>query len=286
MAKFEAKEKTPRWISPKPIQFHFDGISAFLKFAEDEEWITRNPLTNQSLRKRLPKVQKKTKAMMTPEDISKVFGHELFLSERGNGARGDARFWVPLLCLFHGLRSNEACQLLVSDVCEEDEIFYLTLKATDEEGVEVKTFKTDASVRKVPLHDEIVRMGFLKFCSAQKAAGEEWLFPALELNAMGSRADALGKWFGRLRKRILLDLPKERGAKGLHSFRHLFERTLRDQGVQDSLQYALGGWVDKKPDNASVDYGDGYGVKKLKEAIDKVQFPEVDFSPLYEDSEG
>ncbi|MEI8285392.1 MAG: hypothetical protein WCG52_10430 [bacterium] len=71
------------------------------------------------------------------------------------------------------------------------------------------------------------------------------------------------------------------GAKSLHSFRHTFERILRDNGVEDSMQYALGGWVDKKPRNASIVYGDGFGIKVLKEAMDRVVFPGVDFSPLY-----
>jgi len=47
------------------------------------------------------------------------------------------------------------------------------------------------------------------------------------------------------------------------------------------MQYALGGWVDKKPRNASIVYGDGFGIKVLKEAMDRVVFPGVDFSPLY-----
>ncbi len=78
---------------------------------------------------------------------------------------------------------------------------------------------------------------------------------------------------------------ERRGEKGLHSFRHLFERTLRDAGVSDSLQFSLGGWADKKANNFSVEYGDGFGAKPLKEAIDRVEFPGVDFSPLYGNSD-
>jgi hypothetical protein len=89
------------------------------------------------------------------------------------------------------------------------------------------------------------------------------------------------KRFGRLRKELITDLPNQTGAKSLHSFRHTFERILRDKGVEDSMQYALGGWVDKEPRNASFEYGDGYGIKALKEAIDRVEHPGVDFSPLY-----
>jgi hypothetical protein len=136
-------------------------------------------------------------------------------------------------------------------------------------------------VRRIPLHDEIIKIGFLRFVETQRTAGQEWLFPALTPNRLGSRSDTIGKWFGRLRKELITDLPKLSGAKSLHSFRHTFERILRDNGVEDRMQFALGGWVDKKPRNSSADYGDGYGIKALKEAIDRVKFPGVDFSPLY-----
>jgi len=281
MSELEEKKEKPDLISPKTVHNYFDGISSALRFATDEGWLERNPLSSRSLRKRLPEKQKTSKPMMTAADINQVFGSRKYLQERSNGARGEARFWVPILCLLHGVRSNEACQLLVEDVQEEDGIPFIDLRLANDDGEELKAFKTRASIRRIPLHDEIIKMGFLDFVEGQRIKGEVWLFPALSPNSMGSRADAVGKWFGRLRKELIPDLPEVKGAKGLHSFRHLFERTLRDQGVSDTLQYALGGWVDKKPNNSSIDYGGGFGVKVLKEAIDRVLFPGVDFSPLY-----
>lgn len=281
MSEAEEKRDTPEWISAKTQRNHFGSISAMLNFAVDEGWLSSNPLANRNLVRRLPDVEKESKPMMTPAEIGLVITSEKFRIERTSGPRGDARFWVPLLCLFHGMRSNEACQLLVSDVKEEDGISYLNLRPADDEGNKVKTFKTKASIRRIPLHAEIIKIGFLKFVERQKAAGADWLFPALTPNRLGSRADTIGKWFGRLRKELIIDLPDKTGAKSLHSFRHTFERILRDNGVEDSLQFALGGWVDKKPRNSSVDYGDGYGIKVLKNAIDRVKHPGVDFSPLY-----
>lgn len=281
MSELEEQKESPEWISPKTQRNHFGAISAMLNFAVDEGWLTTNPLSNRSLVRRLPDVETEAKPMMTSDEIGMIIKSEGFLCERTSGKRGHARFWVPLLCLFHGMRSNEACQLLVADVKEEEGIPYLNLRSANDEGKKVKTFKTKASIRRIPLHREIIKIGFMGFVAAQRKAGEEWLFPALTPNRLGSRADPIGKWFGRLRKEVLTDLPKQTGAKSLHSFRHSFERILRDKGVEDSMQFALGGWVDKKPRNSSVDYGDGYGIKALKEAMDRVEYPGVDFSPLY-----
>ena len=286
MTKIEAKLDKPRWLSPKTISFHFNGISAILSFAEEEGWIARNPLSNRNIRKQLPKVRKKSKAdaMMTSQDISKVFFHEKYLAERDLDPRGNARFWVPLLCLFHGMRSGEAAQLLVSDIHEEKGVAYMMVKVFDEDDEEVKALKTEASVRKTPVHEEMIKMGFLKFVASQKSAGEEWLFPALETNSQGSRVDGLGKWFIRHRGKIL-NVPKGRKRyKTLHNFRDLFEQKLRNVKTEDSTRYFLCGWSQFKPKNSSIDYADGYPIEALKEVLDKVKFPGVDFSPLYEDS--
>ncbi len=77
------------------------------------------------------------------------------------------------------------------------------------------------------------------------------------------------------------DLPDVQGAKGLHSLRHSFARACRDKGVEQGVIWALGGWSEGKRRNSEADYGSGYGLPTLKGAIDKIEFPGVDFSPLY-----
>lgn len=124
-------------------------------------------------------------------------------------------------------------------------------------------------------------MGFLGFVEEQRKRGDDFLFPGLKENRLGTKADAVGKWFARLRKRVVADLPDIRGAKGLHSFRHSFTRACRDVGIPQAEVWAIGGWTGARRQNSEADYGSGYGMKRLKQSIDKVKFPEVDLSPLY-----
>ena len=107
------------------------------------------------------------------------------------------------------------------------------------------------------------------------------LFPGLKENRLGSKADAVGKWFARLRTQIVADLPEVRGAKSLHSFRHSFTRACRDAGIPQAEIWAIGGWTGGRRQNSEADYGSGFGMKRLKQSIDQVEFPKVDFSPLY-----
>ncbi len=60
-----------------------------------------------------------------------------------------AYFWAPLVALFSGMRITEICQLLVSDLREEDDIWLIDING---EGAEFKRLKSAAARRKVPVH--------------------------------------------------------------------------------------------------------------------------------------
>jgi len=209
MSELEARKESPEWISAKTLQNQFITISGMLNFAVDHEWLTANPLSNRTLIKRLPEVERHAKAMMTPEEIALVINSDEFRSQRSSDSRGHARFWVPLICLFHGMRTNEASQLLVADSKEEDSIPYLSVRTADDQGRKVKSLKTKASSRRIPVHEEIIKIGFMDYVEQQRSAGEVWLFPALTENSLGSRSDAISKWFSRLRKELITDLPDQ-----------------------------------------------------------------------------
>ena len=287
-AEREAKKENPELVSAKTQKNHFTGISAIFNYAVGMDWIDKNPLNRKVVSGRLPKVDRQDKPMLSADEMSLIFGSDKFLGERNavrERERGDARFWVPLLCLFHGFRTNEVCQLYVADVKNADGIDFLYLTELDDEGKKVKSLKTESSRRKVPLHKQIIAMGFLEFVESRKARCESCLFPSLKVNRRGSKADAVGKWFGRLRDELLKDIPDVQGAKGLHSLRHSFARACRNAGIEQGMIWALGGWTEGKRRNSEADYGSGYGLPTLKAAIDKIEFPDVDFSPLYPSKE-
>lgn len=82
-----------------------------------------------------------------------------------------ARYWVPLLGLYHGFRIREALQLKVSDIvlghCP-----LLTLQVddsddNDEERKEVslpkRSLKNEATKRTIPVHPQLIKLGFVAF---------------------------------------------------------------------------------------------------------------------------
>lgn len=283
-AKRECAKAQPKTLSPKTQLNHFNGLKAMFSHAEEMEWIRRNPFKLKSVFEILPKASRNPRKPMTSMEMNRIFSSDEFLKQRkpGDGkALEQARFWVPLLCLFHSFRANEACQLLIEDVREEEGMTVICIRPLNDAGDKVKNLKTEASVRRIPLHSELRKMGFLKFLRAQKERGEIVLFPELKATKTGSKNDALGKWFSRLSEKQLKDLPGSTTSKGLHSLRHTFTRAMRDGGVSKELRDILGGWSNPIRKNSESIYGDGFSLQTLAEAIEKVKFPDVDFSRIY-----
>lgn len=275
----EGAKESPQLLATKTQQIHFHGISAIFRHAQDLDWISNNPLAKRAVTSRLPKLEQSAVEMFSSDELSRLFSFPEFLAFRDCPANYP-RFWVPLLCLFHGMRANEACQLLVEDIKEKNQIVYLDIRRENDEGEKVKQLKNSQSKRRLPLSEKFLKMGFLDFVEAQRAAGETELFPTLRRSKKGSKADALGKWFSRFRKQVIAEDSLKSRKKTLHSFRHSFRRAGRDQNIPVPIMEALGGWNDSTRKSSESDYGGGHSLTQLKKTIDRLENTEIDFSAL------
>ena len=242
-----------------------------LRHAVELGWLDANPLKGRLIRERLPKVVRRERETLTPEEMTRVFSLPDFLKQK-NG-KLPARFWLPLLCVFHGMRANEVAGMRVADVEEEAKISFLNLRETDE-----RRLKTESSARLVPLHQRVIDMGFLEFVAKRREQDPTgYLFPGLSRNDNGSMADGICKWWGRLVKATLgvSTSGGASGARGIHSLRHSWATAARSAGLSDSTRKRLGGW--SQPD-ASEHYGSRLDeLPTLKAEIDKIKFPGVKF---------
>src|SRR5262249_27246889 len=115
------------------------------------------------------------------EDINKLFGtpplRDMPTQQRIRPIKytfENAMAWVPLIGLFSGMRSNEICQMRAGDVRRERGIWIFNVSA-DGAG---QSLKSEAAMRKVPVHSELIRFGFLDYVKALPRDGQ--LFPALK----------------------------------------------------------------------------------------------------------
>lgn len=189
------------------------------------------------------------------------------------------RFWLPLICLMMGLRPNEACQLLVSDIkSTKDGIWYIRVEEAT--GEVAKTIKTNSSRRCVPIHADLRRLGFLDFVEERrKAKDEPYLLPGLRPDKYENRAAYALRRFKETFLPAAITL-KER--QSFYSLRHSFRDALRRVDAPPAALKALGGW--SQGSLVSDNYGDPLNLQMQTKWINMVSYPGLDLSFLYPNS--
>lgn len=223
-----------------------------------------------------------TRQPWEPQELRVLFSSPVYVSgERPTGGRGEAAFWLPLLGVFSGARLNELAPMCVEDVKTDDPtgVRFLTVIEAEEEG---RSVKTERSVRAIPVHSELIRIGFLEFVEQVSAGGGQSvrLFPQLTPGSKGLFGEAFSKWFGRYKRQLGITNPDS----VFHSFRHGFKDALRAAGVNEDINDALTGHSGSN--SVARDYGwkemaRRFGFKRLSEAVEKVRYPGLDLSQVH-----
>lgn len=86
----------------------------------------------------------------------------------------DAWYWLPLMFILYGGRSAELTGLPLGDVHEDDAIPYFQVNYSD-----LRALKNAQSIRKLPIHPELIRLGFLEYVAAMRKLGHGLLFPEM-----------------------------------------------------------------------------------------------------------
>ena len=256
------------------------NMSSFLNWAVNEELLARNPA--RGLRLPDPINKRDKRSPFDRDQLHAIFNAPLY---RGcvDGARGynkvgtqrprNARFWVPLIALFTGARLGEICQLDVTDLRTVDGVDCIVVSLRSLNGTTDKRLKTNASDRLIPVHPVLIECGLLHFAEAKRNAGEKKLFDDIETGSTGLRPVAFSKWFTQ----FLRACGAQRSRTSFHSFRHNFRDELRAARIDHDIALLLGGWTTGSSRTAvHENYGSGYRVDALNEAVGKLSFEQVD----------
>jgi len=200
---------------------------------------------------------------------------------RPAGGRGEAAYWLPLLALFTGARLGELAPLIVRNIKQDEATGIRYIEITEDEERGVRT-KTRTSRRVVPIHPELVRLGFLRLVEERNASDGEsaQLFPLLKPGPKGGYGEAWSKWFGR----YIRSMGITNRNTVFHSFRHTFKDALRAAGVSEDLNDALlghssGGGVGRM--YGAKEMIRRYGLPRLYEAVSSASYAGLDLSHLY-----
>jgi integrase len=247
-------EHKPR-LSPFTQERYLASLREILDLGAKKRLISVNPAEGITPLKRETLSDAAKRIPFTDEQLKQFFDSDYYRacgeqSPPYKHAKQPWRFWLPLLCLFMGLRPNEACQMSANDVRRTSKgTWYVDIVASEDDenaksGTGPKTLKTASSRRKVPLHPELIKIGFLKFADDQKKNGAgARLFPDLTADRYGNFASYALK---RFRNSFLPQAITVERRQTFYSLRHNFRDALRRIDAPPDALQALGGWSQGK----------------------------------------
>jgi len=219
----------------------------------------------------------------TADELTAIFNSPIFtgyLSDEKDHLPGDRhaddwRRWLPLRALFTGAGLGELAQLLTGDI--RDMHGHPVLIVT-REGDPSKSVKTKSSQRVIPVHRELVKLGFLAFHARAVERGQARLFPEIEPDTRGFMSGIPSSWYRRYLARIGV---KQDRSVNFHSFRHGLADACRRAGYLDAEFNFILGHADQGAATTR-----GYGsipegsLQRRVEIIEAVSFPSLDLSHL------
>tara|TARA_R110002110_G_scaffold363307_2_gene573186 strand:+ start:183 stop:2393 length:2211 start_codon:yes stop_codon:yes gene_type:complete len=190
--------------------------------------------------------------------ITKLFASPVYQGETEDP--GDPLFWAPLIGRLQGLRMQESLQLGPKDFGTEDGIDYLWVRNTEGNNV-----KSEAGERRLPVHPDLIKLGFMKLVELRRRQSQTRLFPDLTRGSTKENfAENFSKAFGYYRK--------THGCywRGLdfHALRTSFHGDLLNQDRSDAIRRRLMGHAPQ--DEGEKSYAQGLKMAPLLERIREV----------------
>ena len=230
-----------------------------MKFSVKKQSRSRNPFTADELRK-----------ILHPEtyfQYTTKFEHP-FMPNRSTLQM--PYYWIFLLGIFSGMRTNEMCQLRLIDIKKVSNIWFMFVEDSEETKV-----KTESAVRKVPVHPQLIQLGFVDYVSKLKRSKKERLFWELKEERDGY-ASKVSRHFN---ERFLPAVGVwEKYTKVLYCTRHTFINKLYSEKVDENVIRSLIGH--EKGFTMKHYGGEPFSPERLLEEISKVSYSKINWKRL------
>jgi integrase len=253
-AKGEFSSMKPR--SSNTVRKMVVGISTILQVMVDDGYITRN-----TAQKKAPKSTDdgSSRPPFEFDELHQIFSSGHYQSHFWNSNVQDkpSRYWAPLIALFTGCRAGEIAQLLLTDIRKEDGVDYISINNDSD-----KRIKTKSAARDIPIHEMLLKMGFMTYVEQLRKKGETQLFPDLNLGRQ-KVSGAISKDFSRYCEALGL----KKDGKSFHSFRDNFSDACVNAGLDDRTTDRLLGHAMQ---GAKKHYGKGLWLETASNFINRL----------------
>lgn len=189
------------------------------------------------------------------------------------------RFWLPILAMYTGARSNEVCQLRLEDIEEVEGVPVIHIRHRPELN---QTTKNEQD-RVVPVHPDLLRLEFLGYVEeVKKVKRNERLWPALALYK-GKWNVMYGKHFNGTFCPKYVDNKAAGVHRSFHSLRHSFidwfkqngldlDRLLRLKSIIGHIESSDLNMMGLSSDITLTRYGKEFSVQSQLEFISKLDY--------------
>jgi len=221
------------------IRKHFGNLQHFLKHLKGHGFEIEN-WTFEGLRPRKPKAGeiRRQQYKPKPEDIAPIFSSPVYVGSHGHlrGKRRipgkqvfhDSLYYLPILFTYLGPRRKEFAGLAVNDIEKGADGYVINLRTNS-----IRRLKTAQSERKLPMPDELIRLGFIDYCRAIKKLGYEALFP--DLFSHKTDNDPGGRFYDAFVPIMKGALGEKMWDRAIHALRHGMADTLKQGGVSPEV---------------------------------------------------
>lgn len=261
-------------IIKKETQGHYlSTLNALFAWCLKKKHMQEDPMDQVDLDRFKARIVE-TRELFTLADL-----HAIFDKSRAATFVEPFKFWAPIIAFYTGMRVREIAQLYLNNIVEEQmldedgnpiDIVYFDIK----QGQAKQSVKSKHSVRRVPLHQVLLDLGFMEYVADVRKAGFKTLFP--ELMMYGDDPGAhVTKWFSKYLREVCLVESKK---KVFHCFRHLLTTRATFCLVPNKVIDTING------------HGPGFTIRdkyyvikakvtECKKFLEKIVFPKVSLLP-------
>lgn len=266
----------PPYYKLSTVNSYLASVSAFFSWAEDNGYIETNPARRMGIRQK--RRVDSVRDALSYADLKLIFEKSpLFTgclatnNRRTPGTKiiKDENLWLPLIALFTGMRLHEMVGLDAVDVRECDGV-----RCFDIHSTKTRSLKSVWAERKIPVHDELIRIGFLEYVAERQDKGPVPLWPRVEKQTAQVFVNRFSRFWLGYRRSIGIDGP----GKPFHSFRHTFITELKRLEVNPHLITEVAGHSNKS--EMFWRYGKAFRPTELVKPIGRLRF-DLNLSHLY-----
>ena len=187
-------------------------------------------------------------------------------SEEGDFVARGGHWWAGLLALFTGMRAGELNQLLPTDFHFDGPTPYLSISALDADGTVKKKVKNKSSIRDVPIHPDLLKLGLRQFVERrQETYPGDRVFREFLLGTAGRSGEGLTRFWAKYFVPIGLKKP----GRATHVFRHTVVAILRLRGaLEEDIQAVIG----HRRNTVTAGYGGAYPLSRKAATVGKIDF--------------